>query len=397
METTYHDPAEKLRDKTDKSLEDERGKTDEYLDKKSKKVEDETSQIIRLNRLVADKKRDNKRAEIDHGKIEQRLDLTSEDTSQVEHKDLMLERARSDKAQNVEREEEDRARSKERFQKRLIAEALLENERKETDSNLLDERVCFDVDSEQNSRLLSDEKHSHDLTKAELVTRDQFLAIVSHDLKNPLTSISMSAGLMRRNLSKEMSDKDSLLKNVGLIERSVANMDRMISDLLDVERMANNKLELRLERIDLYALLQECKSLFAPVVLNKSFSLNIDPCSEPMFATIDHDKILQVLSNLIGNALKFTPNGGAITISIRKQNSEVTISVADNGPGIPKNKMELIFQRFSQLKTNDRRGLGLGLFISKWIVEAHKGHISVDSEVGKGSVFSFTLPLSFTH
>ena len=216
---------------------------------------------------------------------------------------------------------------------------------------------------------------------------------MSHDLRNPLTGISMGAGLMRRSLLKDVIDKDALLKNVETIERSAAHMDRMISDLLDVERMANEKLVLNLKRIDLCALLQECKDLFAPVVLNKSFSMTIQPSSEPVFANVDHDRILQVLSNLIGNALKFTPNGGVINISVTKQNSEVRISVTDNGPGIAEKKKTLIFERFSQLKTNDRRGLGLGLFISKWIVEAHKGRISVNSEVGKGSVFSFTLPL----
>ncbi len=118
---------------------------------------------------------------------------------------------------------------------------------------------------------------------------------------------------------------------------------------------------------------------------------------EPILAEIDHDRVLQVLSNLTGNALKFAPNGGIIKLSAQKKANEVEISVTDSGPGIPEQKKAQIFDRFSQLRTNDRRGLGLGLFISKWMVEAHKGRIWVTSEPGKGSTFTFTLPITVAH
>jgi len=275
----------------------------------------------------------------------------------------------------------------------LTAEALLENERKETDSNLLEERVHTDVESEQISNLLSDETVSHDVTRAALVTKDQIMAIVSHDLQNSIVAISIGAHLMRRGLSEDAVDTVSLLETLGMIEQGAAGMDRLISALLDVERMAQDKLILKLERVDVRAILQECVDLFAPVVSSKSFSMTIHTGPEPIFADLDHDRILQVLSNLIGNALKFTPNGGTIELSARKQETQVEISVTDNGPGIPEQATALIFERFSQLKSNDRRGLGLGLFIAKWIVGAHKGRIWVTSNVGKGSTFSFTLPL----
>ena len=125
--------------------------------------------------------------------------------------------------------------------------------------------------------------------------------------------------------------------------------------------------------------------------------MTLDAGAEPLFADVDRDRILQVLSNLIGNALKFTPNGGIVKFSARKQENHVEISVADNGPGIPPQDRQLIFERFTKLRMNDRTGLGLGLFVAKWIVEAHKGHISVTSDVGKGSTFSFTLPLAATY
>ena len=333
-------------------------------------MEEETDETIRLPRLAADKEVESHRAEVDLEK-EQRLDGT--DAARLVDSLLTQERERVDEVHTVERDEEDRARTQEQFQKQMIAEALLEHERKETDRNLLDERVHADL---------------------ELITRDQFLTIVSHDLKNSIVAISMVARVMRSSLSKDAVDAVSLLKNLRIIDQTATGMDRMISDLLDVERMAHDKLQLKLEKVDLRALLQECVELFSSVVSSKSFSMTLDTAPEPVFAEIDHDRVLQVLSNLVGNSLKFTPDGGTVRLSVQKQETEVEMSVTDNGPGIPKQTQVQIFERFSQLKINDRRGLGLGLFIAKWIVEAHKGRIWVTSDSGKGSTFSFTLPLS---
>jgi signal transduction histidine kinase len=241
---------------------------------------------------------------------------------------------------------------------------------------------------------LSDETASHDLTKAALITRDQYLAIVSHDLRNSLFSISVGAHVMRTGLPKGAVDAARLLEILKTIEQGAAGMDRMISDLLDVERMSHDKLVLRLEETDLCALLQECVDLFAPVVASKAFAMTIHAGPEPVSTELDHDRILQVLSNLIGNSLKFTPKGGAIELSLRRKGTEVEVSVSDNGPGIPEQARARVFEKFSQLEMNDRRGLGLGLFIARWIVEAHGGRIWAASEEGTGSTFSFTLPLT---
>ncbi|MBC7537887.1 MAG: HAMP domain-containing histidine kinase [Bacteriovorax sp.] len=366
---------QKQRKNTDKSLKDERQKTDGYLDQESKNVEEESDETVHANRLAADKKLEKQRAIVD----------TEKGNSVRLTPMLDAERERSDKAQKVARSEEDKVRNQERYQKRLIAEALLENERKDTDSNLHKERDRADNASKHDSELILNAENA-------LVTRDQYLAIVSHDLKNPLNCISLSAGIVRNSINKKGEENESLVVAVELIERSVAHMDRMISDLLDVERMSSEKLVLNRSNSDIYALLCECKDLFAPTVSNKEFSMTIENCPNPLMANFDNERILQVLSNLIGNALKFIPIGGTIKLSAKKQATEVEISVTDNGDGIPREMRTKIFERFSQLHKNDRRGLGLGLFISKWIVEAHDGKISVNSEIGKGSVFSFTLP-----
>ena len=375
MEANKNAPVQSSRVKTDKSLKGERNKTDDVIEIKNGNVEEVADKQTQKNREVADKNLAKTRAHTDSEKKSEHLDSPSD-------KELITERERSDKDQAVARLEEDQIRNKERFQKKLLAEALLKNERKETDDNLLDERERTDT--------------AHDLTKTDLMTRDQFLAVVSHDLRNPLSSVSMGASLIRAGLTKG-GNKEDLFKFLEIIERSAANMDRMISDLLDVERMSNNKLFLNLEMNNIGELLQECVDLFAPIVLSKSFSMTINPSSETIFSEIDHDKVLQVLSNLTGNSLKFSPRGSIITLSARKLDQDVELSVSDNGPGIPEDKMTEIFERFSQLKTNDRSGLGLGLFISKWIVEAHNGRIWVESKIGAGSSFIFTLPISKKH
>lgn len=373
------------------SLSDERRKADNSRNLQNRIDDQDADEVIRLNRFAFDEDLERKRAEIDLDGKENDLSIAGIQSSALNNKNILSERERVDSEQTEKREEEDRLRNRERIEKRLIAEAILINERRETDAKLSDERERFELESDIQSKLLSAERFSHNLTKTALITRDQFLAVVSHDLKNPLGSILMSAAVMRDELSREQDQGNDLLKYLEMIERNASSMDRMINDLLDVERMANSKLVLKLERYDICNLLHKCRDLFSHIVTDKS--LSIETYSEAVFLDIEPDRILQVLSNLIGNALKFTPKGGSVDLSMQIKKTEIEISVKDNGPGIPENKRSKIFERFSQLGTNDRRGLGLGLFISKWIVKAHRGRIWVESGVGEGSIFSFTLPL----
>ncbi len=391
---THKDSFTKLRGNTDKSLGEERIKSDEYIGKKAQALTHDAEDSIRVNRAAADESKNQSRNKADSAKANARINIPSTAASRADDKSLTLERERSDKAQDAERTVEDNVRANERFKKRLVAAALLSTERKVTDDNLLDERVRIDLDSAEISHLLSDERISHDLTRSALVTRDQFLAVVSHDLRNPLGSITMSASMMRSELSTGSVDADTLSVYLDMIERNAASMDRMINDLLDVERMAQGKLVIEAKSQDIDTLLNEGIILFSKMVEAKSISLKIQAMPEPMFVNVDHDRVLQVLSNLIGNALKFTPNGGSISLSAQQKANEIEVSVTDTGAGISENKRSNLFDRFSQLGSNDRRGLGLGLFISKWIVEAHKGRIWVDSEIGKGSTFTFTLPIT---
>ena len=386
MEKSETVPDGNPRQKTDQNLRHERYKTDVVIVSEKKSIEIQSDQEIHLKRAKADQNLEQSRTAAD-------LDQKKRPVEAIE---LKNERECADQAQALERKEQDRIIERERFQKRLVATALLERERENTNSSLLEERHRSDVATQSTGTILQEEKLSHHQTKEALITRDQFLAVVSHDLKNPLTSISMGVSMLRLAISKGSADNASLLKLLSIIERGTANMDRMITDLLDVERMAGGKLSLNLEMNDLTSILQESLELFEPIATSKEITIKIEESTGPILMELDHDKILQVISNLIGNAMKFCPNGSTISLSAKKKKNEIELAVTDDGPGIPIEKQKEIFERFSQLKSNDRHGLGLGLFISKWIVEAHKGQISVSSELGKGSTFAFTLPLPVT-
>jgi signal transduction histidine kinase len=260
-----------------------------------------------------------------------------------------------DEARDLEREKQDEVLRQERFRKRLIIEALFAKERKETDLCLLHERDLLDSASLQISSLLADERAAHAVTTALLACRDQYLAFVSHDLKNPIVAISIAARLLRKDLSKSGLDTAPLLKHVTLIEQSAASMDRMVSDLLDVERIAQGKPRLQPQQVDVCVLMQECTDLFTPIVASNRFTVEVG--TEPIMAMLDHDRILQVLSNMIGNALKFTPEGGSIRLAAHQHEAEVEISMSDNGPGIAAEDQAKLFQKFSQLALDNRRGM----------------------------------------
>jgi signal transduction histidine kinase len=288
---------------------------------------------------------------------------------------LVAERIKADTAVEQERLRVDAAISKERQSKDILIEGLLHQEREATDTNLRVERVKADSEV-QNAQF-------------KLTTRDEFLAIVSHDLKNPLGAIAMSAEIMM----VENKSNDVLKKRIEAIQRNAQTALRLISDILDMERIAQGKLELQWSKESINEIITEALSGFEGTASLKSITLNNQSDKSDKNISCDKDRVIQILNNLIGNALKFTPEGGCINLKAELHNNDVEVQVTDNGPGIPKEKQNEIFNRMTQLASADRQGLGLGLYISKMLVEAHHGKIWVDSQVGKGSTFHFTLPL----
>ena len=244
-------------------------------------------------------------------------------------------------------------------------------------------------------RVVTNEVHRVTLDKmygeAERIidAREEILRIVAHDLRNPLNTISMAADLLLEDTKQEASRASQL----RIMKRSGERMNRLIQDLLSVTTIEAGRLSIAPKKISLNELLHEACELLEPIAREKSITLTVNAAADLPPVRADASRVLQVFSNLVGNAVKFTPSGGAITLSAMRADGKVQCSVADNGPGIPAAQIPRLFGKFWQAKRGDGRGVGLGLAIARGIVEAHGGTITVDSEEGKGSVFTFALPV----
>ncbi|HEX4987412.1 MAG TPA: ATP-binding protein [Candidatus Binatia bacterium] len=224
--------------------------------------------------------------------------------------------------------------------------------------------------------------------------KSAFVSNVSHELRTPLTAIKASADNMLDRLIGDLNGKQ-----VGYLTRIKSNSDRLarlINDLLDLSTIEAGKIDLRPANLPLVTLVKEAAESLRPVAAEKLINLTVMSADPGIIAWADRDKVVQVLMNLIGNALKFTPTGGKVTIAVTKNSAAwMQISVTDTGPGIPAEEVNKVFARFYQIGqagTQKTQGTGLGLAISKALVEMHGGKIWVESEAGKGSIFSFTLP-----
>ena len=219
--------------------------------------------------------------------------------------------------------------------------------------------------------------------------RDDVLAVVAHDLRNPLNTVTMAIGLMLENTPVERTQER---RQVEIVRRAADRMNRMIQDLLDVKRMESGRLAIDLQPEDVDVIINDMIEMLRPLAVGSSIALesSVPEGLPPVLA--DSARIQQVLSNLVGNAVKFTPRDGRITVCAEEMDGEIRFGVIDSGPGIPPEQVPHIFGQFWQASSSDRRGIGLGLAIAKGIVEAHKGTIWVESQVGLGSTFYFTLP-----
>jgi signal transduction histidine kinase len=221
--------------------------------------------------------------------------------------------------------------------------------------------------------------------------REGVLAVVGHDLRNPLASILLNTSTVLELSAPGALDPwvaDSLRQTIALVEQS----NRLIEDLLDVSRVANGGITLIRARHDLRDLAARAERMLRPLAEDRGLALEVALPGEPVPVHVDGDRVLQVLSNVVGNALKFTPAGGRIGVVVESANGVARVTVRDTGIGIAADELEHVFDPFRQVGDADRRGVGLGLPIARGIVEAHGGRISASSEPGVGSVFSFTLP-----
>jgi PAS domain S-box-containing protein len=220
--------------------------------------------------------------------------------------------------------------------------------------------------------------------------RDDVLSIVSHDLRNPLSVIGMCASAIEDMLS---DPSPGISEMVATIQSSADWMNRLIEDLLDVTRVEAGRLQLDRKPEDLVRVIAEAVTMFEPALAEKSIALREEIPEYLPPASIDASRIIQVLQNLVSNAVKFTSPGGEIAIQATARNGEAMIAVRDTGVGIPEQDLPRLFDRFWQATGSRRGGAGLGLAIAKGIIEAHGGRIWVESEVGRGSTFTFALPI----
>ena len=221
--------------------------------------------------------------------------------------------------------------------------------------------------------------------------RDDVLAVVAHDLRNPLNTVTMAVSLMLETTPPERVEER---RQAEIVRRAADRMNRMIQDLLDVKRMESGRLTTDLKPELPATIINDTIDMLRPLAAGSTIRLEADIEDNLPPVLADAARVQQVLSNLVGNAVKFTPRSGRITVCAEHIDGEVRFGVIDTGPGIPAEQLPHIFGRFWQAKTSDHRGIGLGLAIAKGIVEAHNGRIWVESHVGLGSTFYFTLPVA---
>jgi PAS domain S-box-containing protein len=231
----------------------------------------------------------------------------------------------------------------------------------------------------------------YDRAQEAIRAREEVLGVVSHDLRNPLSTIHLSAELL---LDAGEERRAENVQSLERIRRVSKQMDQMIGDLLDMSSIESGSFAVERSRHAVAALVEEARDLLQPLGEEKWIRLECQLDSDVSDVDIDSRQILRVFSNLVGNAIKFTPEGGRITVGASKHGAEVQFSVADTGPGIPSEHIPHVFDRYWQARSGDRRGAGLGLAIAKGIVEAHGGRIWVESGENGGAVFRFSVPVA---
>jgi two-component system sensor histidine kinase GlrK len=223
--------------------------------------------------------------------------------------------------------------------------------------------------------------------------KSDFFSLMAHELRTPVASIKEGTDLLLEGIGEEFKEKRKTVLTI-IAEESNRLID-LVNSLLDLSKMEAGMMALNLETSDLKPLINRAISGIEPLAMTKNVSIEVKMPPDLPYVKMDAERILQALRNLIGNAVKFTPGGGQVTISARAVEKGVNVSVADTGPGIPKEDLDSIFDKFRQATIasySKIKGTGLGLAIVKHIINAHGGKVWVESEPGRGSVFIFLLP-----
>lgn len=247
--------------------------------------------------------------------------------------------------------------------------------------------------AEANARLLGESRRYSQALEDDDRRKDEFLATLAHELRNPLAPIGNGLQIL------QMSRDEKTIENIrALMERQFNHLVRLIDDLMDVSRIRQGKIDLRLENICLQNVLQVALETSAPLIKTSGHNLHLDIAQEEILFEGDLTRLAQIVSNLLNNAAKYTPRGGHITLALRQQEGQAVIEVSDNGMGIPETMLPKVFQLFTQVDRHMERaqgGLGIGLALVKQLVEMHGGKVSAVSKgQDKGSTFRVALPLA---
>jgi len=345
------------REQTDESLRLERERTDRALDDEVSAADDTADAVINQARARADTLLATARRKTDQ-------------TSTGDQPTVALKAARAAEDHILQRE-------------RVTADHVLRDERSEHVALLSHERQVTDDD-------LSHERAQADQA---LAMRDDFMGIVSHDLLNLLQAMVSMSALIEMEVTQD-NHVERVVAHARRVQRSGVRMRRLVGDLVDVASIEAGMLAVAREVGDPAHVVKEAVDTFQAQASGNGVSLvtEIVPPLPPI--AFDPARILQVLSNLLNNAIKFTATGGSVIVRVEQRGEEILFCVHDTGAGIPEDKLEAIFDRFVQVTKNDRRGVGLGLYISKCIVQGHAGRIWAENTIGGGSSFCFTLPVA---
>jgi signal transduction histidine kinase len=256
---------------------------------------------------------------------------------------------------------------------------------------VLEQQLALELHARSLERIV--QKRTQELVEAN-AAKDTFLNMVSHELKTPLTSLKGRAQLLRRQLERAETVN---VVSLGLVdmERSINRMEVLVNDLLDASLIETNMFVLHRKRCNL---VQLCRQLLDEYTAGAGPALIFEATGEPIEAEVDADRICQVIMNLLSNARKYSPKGYPITVTLQQVEYEAIISIRDMGAGIPAEQIPNIFERYYRVPgvealSGSHSGLGLGLYISRKLVERHAGRIDVHSIPGEGSTFSIVLPL----
>jgi PAS domain S-box-containing protein len=237
---------------------------------------------------------------------------------------------------------------------------------------------------------------AHDLSLQKRIERlkAEFISTVTHELRTPLTSIRGSLGLLASGKIVELPDRARYLLDIA--KNNCERLVRLISDILDIERIESGNMRFDLQQLAMQPLVEQSISATQAYADQYQVKFDLQMESEELIVRADADRLVQVIVNLLSNACKFSPPGGVVTVCLKRLGNGVRLSVIDRGGGVPDDFRERIFHKFAQADASDTRqkgGTGLGLNISKTIIEAHQGRIDFVSETGKGAEFFFDLPL----